>query len=234
MSAGEQRQQILGLLCQRRKEPIHNLAAELEVCEKTIRRDIKVLTLSYPIETCCGRYGGGVKMADWYYRDRRRPVRGGAMLCAADSNLTAKFRRTLWRQGKPIVLTSSTLAVGSDFRRFKEETGLLTDDRVLESVTPSPFDYSRNCLLYIPQLPPGRGDKQYSDHLSEEIAALLGAAHGHALVLFTPYSTISSVKERLQKRDISYPLFTLGRNAVHTMEQFKRKPGSVLPATGVA
>ena len=37
-----------------------------------IRRDIETLTLQYPIETCCGRYGGGVKMADWYHRDRRR------------------------------------------------------------------------------------------------------------------------------------------------------------------
>ena len=72
MSAGERRQQILELLCQRRKETIPNLAAELGVCERTVRRDIEALTLSYPIETCCGRYGGGVKMADWYYQGRRR------------------------------------------------------------------------------------------------------------------------------------------------------------------
>lgn len=71
VSAGERRQQILELLCQRRKETIPSLAAEMGVCERTIRRDIEVLTLSYPIETCCGRYGG-VKMANWYHRDRRR------------------------------------------------------------------------------------------------------------------------------------------------------------------
>ena len=72
MGAAERRQQILELLCQRRKETVSNLAAELGVCERTIRRDIETLTLQYPIETCCGRYSGGVKMADWYYRDRRR------------------------------------------------------------------------------------------------------------------------------------------------------------------
>ena len=72
MSAVERRQQLLELLCQRRKETIPNLAAELGVCERTIRRDIETLTLHYPIETVCGRYGGGVKMADWYYLSRRR------------------------------------------------------------------------------------------------------------------------------------------------------------------
>lgn len=72
MSAVERRQQLLELLCQRRKETIPNLAVELGVCERTIRRDIETLTLHYPIETVCGRYGGGVKIADWYYLSRRR------------------------------------------------------------------------------------------------------------------------------------------------------------------
>ena len=72
MGAAERRQQILELLCQRRKETVSNLAAELGVCERTIRRDSETLTLQYPIETVCGRYGGGVKLADWYYQSRRR------------------------------------------------------------------------------------------------------------------------------------------------------------------
>lgn len=54
MGAAERRQLILDLLCQRRKETIPNLAAELGVSERTIRRDIEMLTLRYPIETACG------------------------------------------------------------------------------------------------------------------------------------------------------------------------------------
>ena len=78
---------------------------------------------------------------------------GGTMLCATVADLTAQLRQTLWRQERPAVLTSATLSVGEDFRRFKEETGLLTDSRVTESVAPSPFDYRQNCLLYLPQIP---------------------------------------------------------------------------------
>lgn len=47
---------------------------------------------------------------------------GGTMLCATTPNLTDQLRQTLWRQQKPMILTSGTLAVGEDFRRFKEAT----------------------------------------------------------------------------------------------------------------
>ena len=72
MDAVERRQQILELLCQRRKDTMQNLAAELGVSERTIRRDVESLTRSYPLETVCGRYGGGVRVADWYHLDRQR------------------------------------------------------------------------------------------------------------------------------------------------------------------
>lgn len=157
----------------------------------------------------------------------------GTMLCATIANLTAQLRQTLWQQLRPVILTSGTLAVGEDFRRFKEETGLLADSRVTESVSLSPFDYKKNCLLYLPQYPPGQKDADYYNQLTGEIAALLEAAHGHALVLFTSYAAMSAVKERL-KGKTPYPLFTMGRNAIYTMEQFKHRPGSVLLATGAA
>jgi ATP-dependent DNA helicase DinG len=158
---------------------------------------------------------------------------GGTMLCATISNLTAQLRQTLWRPLRPVILASGTLAVGEDFRRFKEETGLLTDNRVTESVARSPFHYEKNCLLYLPQRPPSQKNADYYDQLAEEIAALLKAARGHALMLFTSYAAMSAVKERLRGKT-PYPVFTMGRNAVHTMEQFKGKPGSVLLATGAA
>ena len=50
MDAVERRQQILELLCQRRKDTMQNLAAELGVSERTIRRDVEILTRSYPLD----------------------------------------------------------------------------------------------------------------------------------------------------------------------------------------
>lgn len=70
MTAIERREAILDALCVRRQEQVSNLAEEFGVNERTIRRDLLELGCSYPIETIRGN-GGGVKIADWYHRDRR-------------------------------------------------------------------------------------------------------------------------------------------------------------------
>ena len=160
--------------------------------------------------------------------------RGGTMLCAVAADMTAQLRSTLWNRNGSAILTSGTLAVGTDFRRFKEETGLLADKRIRESVAASPFDYKANCLLYLPLHPPEQMGSGYFDELAAEIAALLDACWGHALVLFTSYSAMSASKERLGEMERPWEVFTLGRNAVHTTQQFKEAPGSVLLATGAA
>ncbi len=71
MAAMERREAILDVLCQRKHDQIKNLAKEFDVSERTIRTDIEALSCSYPIETVRGRYGGGVKIAEGYRRDRK-------------------------------------------------------------------------------------------------------------------------------------------------------------------
>ena len=159
---------------------------------------------------------------------------GGTMLCATVSDLTEQMRQVLWRPEHAFVLASGTLAVGDDFHRFRSQTGLMDGRRVTESVSLSPFDYKQNCLLYLPQLPPSQSSEAYYDELTDEIAELICAAWGHALVLFTSYAAMSAVKDRLRERELSFPLFTLGRNALHMTERFRQTPGAVLLATGAA
>ena len=159
---------------------------------------------------------------------------GGTMLCATVSDLTEQMRRVLWRPEHAFVLASGTLAVSDDFHRFRSQAGLLDGRRVTESVSLPPFDYRRNCLLYLPQLPPSQRSDAYYVDLADEIAAIIRASCGHALVLFTSYAAMSAVKDRLRERELSFPLFTLGRNALHMTEQFRQTPGAVLLATGAA
>lgn len=159
---------------------------------------------------------------------------GGTMLCATVSDLTEQMRRTLWRPEHAFVLASGTLAVGDDFHRFRAQAGLPDGRRITESVSLSPFDYRHNCLLYLPQDPPNQCAEGYYDELADEVADLIRAAWGHTLVLFTSYAAMSAVKDKLQERELRFPLFTLGRNALHMTEQFRQTPGAVLLATGAA
>ncbi|MEG0898047.1 MAG: HTH domain-containing protein [Ruthenibacterium sp.] len=70
MSPYERRQEIIQILCRKRQETMQNLADEFCVSLRTICSDVEILTLSYPLDTVRGRYGGGVKIADWYHLNR--------------------------------------------------------------------------------------------------------------------------------------------------------------------
>ena len=70
MGPTERRNAILRLLCRRRYETIHNLAVEFDVSERTIRRDIEILSYTEPIYTQSGRHIGGVYVVDGYHTDR--------------------------------------------------------------------------------------------------------------------------------------------------------------------
>ena len=50
---------ILAIMCERRYETMANLASEFSVDRRTIRRDIEILALSFPLYTTKGT-GGGV------------------------------------------------------------------------------------------------------------------------------------------------------------------------------
>lgn len=60
MGTTERRNAIMRCLYRRRHDTINNLASEFGVSNKTIQRDIDHLSLTEPIYTMCGRYGGGV------------------------------------------------------------------------------------------------------------------------------------------------------------------------------
>lgn len=60
----ERRQKLLEVLCLRRHDTCVNLSHEFGVSVETIRRDIRELTCSYPVETVSGGHGG-VRVAEW-------------------------------------------------------------------------------------------------------------------------------------------------------------------------
>lgn len=70
MGTAERRNAIMKALCRRRHDTIQNLASEFGVSERTVRRDIEVLSYTEPIYTQTGRHCGGVYVVDGYFVDR--------------------------------------------------------------------------------------------------------------------------------------------------------------------
>ena len=64
-----------------------------------------------------------------------RDENGGTKLCATVYDLTGPMKKIIWSKPQGMILTSGTLAVGEDFSRFRAETGLVHNGRVVESVS---------------------------------------------------------------------------------------------------
>lgn len=91
MGPSERRYAVMEILCRRRQETMANLAFEFGVSIRTIRNDIDILSLSYPLETVRGRYNGGVKVMDGFYMERKylKPEQR-ALLVQLSGNLVDK------------------------------------------------------------------------------------------------------------------------------------------------
>ncbi len=111
-SALERRQEILEVLCERRYETVENLATEFGVGERTIRRDIEYLSLSYPIYTMPGK-GGGIHV-DQDYR------LGKKYLTDKQSELLEELSKRL--TGNELAVMQSILKTFKEPRRKHEST----------------------------------------------------------------------------------------------------------------
>ena len=70
MTAAERQDLIMATLRKQQTARIRDFATACGCTERTIRSDIAALTATFPLMTVQGRYGGGIKLADWYQPQR--------------------------------------------------------------------------------------------------------------------------------------------------------------------
>jgi len=135
---------------------------------------------------------------------------------------------------RTVICTSATLATGGGFQHYKARCGIRQTGE--EHVLPAVFDYPRQALLYQPALPPfdfRKADRFY-DAVTGEIERLLEVSRGRTLCLFTSWSGLQQVNDRLQAEagGVIWPVRAQGdapRDAL--LSWFKATPYSVLLAT---
>jgi ATP-dependent DNA helicase DinG len=124
------------------------------------------------------------------------------VLRLAPLDVAPLLQRQLWSQ-RPAVLTSATIAPG-----FGARLGLpATSDGVLD--VGSPFDYQANGLIYCAARLPRPTDPRWPDAAIDELAALVEAAGGRTLALFTSYRAMERAVVALRER-LPYPLLAQG------------------------
>ena len=163
----------------------------------------------------------------------RRPV-----FCAASREIPEYLQEMLWKKNFPAILTSGTLKAGNGFMHTRQILGLDEMDRrkkpaVQEYVADSPFQYRKNCLLYLPK--DGKkmqhGNRKEIVQIAKQIKRLVSSTHGHTLVLFTSYALMGNVCQIL-RGSLPYPVVEVWRNAQEEIRHFKEMENAVLFAAG--
>ena len=160
-----------------------------------------------------------------YWFERRGK---GVFLAATPIDVSGMLRERLFEALDTVVLTSATLAVGGQFDFLKQRLGL---ENAQERVLPQEFDFRTQALLYVPAELPDVRDPSFAEKAAEEIARLLECSQGRAFCLFTSYSQMNQIFERVRPR-VRFPLLLQGsapRSAL--LERFRATPGAVLFAT---
>jgi ATP-dependent DNA helicase DinG len=160
-----------------------------------------------------------------YWFERRNK---GVFLAATPIDVSQILRERLFEQFDTVVLTSATLTVGGRFEYIRQRLGV---DHAKERALPPEFDYAEQAILYLPHAMPDVRNPAFSAQAADEIVRLLELSQGRAFCLFTSYSQMNDLFERVRTR-VSFPLLLQGtapRSAL--LERFKNTPGAVLFAT---
>ena len=125
------------------------------------------------------------------------------LLRVAPLDVGASFEERLWgREDAPTaVLTSATIPP-----RLGERLGLAPGSFDVLDVG-SPFAYDEQALLYCPLHLPDPRHPAYEAAMHDELAALIDAAEGRTLALFTSWRAMTAAAEALRPR-VRWPVLT--------------------------
>ncbi|WP_309071427.1 ATP-dependent DNA helicase [Arthrobacter sp.] len=154
-----------------------------------------------------------------------------ATISIAPLSVAGRLRRGLF-EDHTVVLTSATLAIGSEFGPVAGSLGLTGEGAPSWTGVDvgSPFDYPRQGVLYVARdLPkPGRGT---SEEQLNELVALITASRGGALGLFSSRRAAEEAADALRTR-VDVEILCQGESSMSALvKQFSEEPDTCLFGT---
>lgn len=151
----------------------------------------------------------------------------GMLLASVPIDLAPVLGERLFA-GCGVALTSATLSVAGRFDFVRERLGV---EEAGELLVPSPFDHSRQAVLYLPPRMPDPAAPEFLPRAVEEMAELLEITRGRALLLFTSHANLRAAAEALRER-VPFPVLVQGEAPQRVLlERLRSEPGTVLLGT---
>ena len=128
------------------------------------------------------------------------------------------------------IFTSATLAVAKRFNHFTQELGI---DALAETEQwQSPFDFSQQALLYVPEGMPEPNQPDYVEAVIDRAVDVMSHNRGGTFILFTSHRALRRGAELLEGR-IDNPILVQGDEPRSILlEQFRKQGNAVLLGTG--
>jgi ATP-dependent DNA helicase DinG len=172
--------------------------------------------------------GGAEKSAPGGSRGGFRSQARTTFLQATPIDVSDLLHEQVFDQIPTVILTSATLTVQGGFEHMRKRLGL-TEAR--ELVVPSHFKYAEQALLYLPPEMPDPREPDFPEAAARCIRRVLEHSRGRAFCLFTSYSQMRDLYERLMPV-LDFPILLHGtapRKAL--LEEFRSTPNAVLFGT---
>ncbi|SEJ47460.1 ATP-dependent DNA helicase [Demequina mangrovi] len=138
-------------------------------------------------------------------------------ILAAPLDVAGLIREKLLDE-KASVMTSATLALGGDFGAISRHLGV---DHAVTLEAGSPFDYPRQGILYVAKHLPKPGMGGISEEALDELAALIEAAGGRTLGLFSSHKAAQMATEAMRERLDMPVLYQLDDQLTTLVQRFK-------------
>ena len=132
----------------------------------------------------------------WVTREHRKT--GDASIQAAPLNVSSHLQ-PLWTDRHATVLTGATLGTSatedSAFHYLRERLGI---DDASEARYGSPFNFERNCRIYLPTDVRDADDQEHNEWVARAVRSLAEVAGGRTMVLFRSYSAMNQVHRQIK------------------------------------
>jgi ATP-dependent DNA helicase DinG len=143
------------------------------------------------------------------------------------------FRKQVTETSRSWVFTSATLSVNGDFRHYCGELGL---EDAHTATWPSPFDFEKQALLYVPQKLPNPNTREYTAAVVSAALPVLMASEGRAFLLFTSLRAMREacelVRGEFKSRGLDYPVLSQGEGSrTELLDRFRELGNAVLVAS---
>ncbi|HEX8811739.1 MAG TPA: ATP-dependent DNA helicase, partial [Terracidiphilus sp.] len=125
---------------------------------------------------------------------------------ATPIDVSELLRELVFEAIPTVVLTSATLTVQGGFEHLERRLGL---EGARELVIPSHYKYGEQALLYLPPEMPDPREPDFPEMAAECIRRVLDITKGRAFCLFTSYSQMRDLYERLLPV-LDYPILLHG------------------------